>query len=105
QRSTREEATDTTIADVDVSEESEPELAKKKTASRRVVKKKVTISADIIPDLEVALELGKSISLTKAEEEEAARQVYATHARIVTESKPKPAKKKTSSRSTGSVVI
>ncbi|GKD18054.1 hypothetical protein Tco_1207212 [Tanacetum coccineum] len=73
---------------VDVSEESEPKPAKKRTASRRVVKKKVTISVDdnIIPDPNVALELGKSISITKAEEKEAARQVHATHATIVTES-------------------
>ncbi|GJW94728.1 putative reverse transcriptase domain-containing protein [Tanacetum coccineum] len=92
---------------INVSEDSEPEPAKKRTASRRVVKKKVTISADdnIIPDPDVALELGKSISITKAEEEEAARQVHATHARMVTESKPEPAKKKTSSRSTRGVVI
>ncbi|GKC04372.1 hypothetical protein Tco_0995982 [Tanacetum coccineum] len=94
---------------IDVSEESKPEheLAKKKTASRRVAKKKVTISADdnIIPDPDVALELGKSISLDKAEEEEVAKQVLATHARIVTESVPEPAKKKTGTRSTKSVVI
>ncbi|GJR02173.1 hypothetical protein Tco_0525157 [Tanacetum coccineum] len=39
--------------------EPEPQLVKKKTASRRVVKKKVTISAadNIIPDPDVALEL------------------------------------------------
>ncbi|GJS03017.1 hypothetical protein Tco_0463071 [Tanacetum coccineum] len=51
---------------------------------RRVVKKKVSIFTDdnIIPDPDVALELGKSISLTKAAEEEAVRQVHATHARI-----------------------
>ncbi|GKB54878.1 hypothetical protein Tco_0905631 [Tanacetum coccineum] len=87
---------DTPMAEVDMSEESEPKPAKKKTASRRVVKKKVTISADdnIIPDLDVALELGRSISLTEAKEEKAARQVHATHARIMTES----AKKKTGSR-------
>ncbi|GJZ17117.1 hypothetical protein Tco_0553240 [Tanacetum coccineum] len=90
---------------IDVSEGSEP--VKKKTASRRVVKKKVTISANdnIIPDPDVSLELGKSISITEAEEAEAARQVHATHARIVTESVPKPAKKKIGSRSTKSVVI
>ncbi|GKG23734.1 hypothetical protein Tco_0391770, partial [Tanacetum coccineum] len=44
---------------------------KRKTASRRVVKKKVVISADdniIINDPNVALELGKSMSLTEAEE-------------------------------------
>ncbi|GJR13324.1 hypothetical protein Tco_0795976 [Tanacetum coccineum] len=68
--------------------------ARKKTASRRVVKKKVTKTAaeNIIPDLDVTLELGKSISLTKA-----ARQVHATHARIVTESVPKPARRRQSS--------
>ncbi|GJS29159.1 hypothetical protein Tco_0489779 [Tanacetum coccineum] len=51
--------TDTPVADVNVSEESEPEPVKKKTASRRVVKKKVTISAadNIIPNSDVALEL------------------------------------------------
>ncbi|GKB68744.1 hypothetical protein Tco_0930156, partial [Tanacetum coccineum] len=92
---------------VDVSEESEPEPAKKKTASRRVVKKKVTISADdnIIPDPDIALELGKSISLAEAEEEEATKQVHATYARIVTESVLESAKKKTGSRSSRSVVI
>ncbi|GKE05394.1 hypothetical protein Tco_1397412 [Tanacetum coccineum] len=94
-------------SDVDVSEESDSEPARKKTASRRVVKKKVTISAvdNIIPDPDVSLELGKSISLTKAAEEEAARQVYATHARIVTEFMPEPAKKKSGSRRTRGVVI
>ncbi|GJW82084.1 hypothetical protein Tco_0146059 [Tanacetum coccineum] len=92
---------------VDVSEESKPEPAKRRTTSRRVVKKKVTISVDdnIIPDLDVALELGKSINITEAEEEEAARQVHATHARIATEPVPKPAKKKTGNRSNRSVVI
>ncbi|GJS12047.1 hypothetical protein Tco_0368843, partial [Tanacetum coccineum] len=70
------------------STESEPEPAKKKTASRRVVKNKVTISTDdnIIPDPNVAFELGKSISSTKAAEKEAERQVHASHERIVTES-------------------
>ncbi|GKF19294.1 hypothetical protein Tco_0067932, partial [Tanacetum coccineum] len=92
---------------VDISGKSEPEPAKRRTTSRRVVKKKVTISADdnIIPDPDIALELRKSISITEAKEEEAARQVYATHARIVTESVLEPAKKKTCSRSTKSVVI
>ncbi|GJS26034.1 hypothetical protein Tco_0486654 [Tanacetum coccineum] len=86
---------------VDVSEESEPEPVKKKTASRRVVKKKVIISIanNIIPDPDVALELGKSINLTKAAEE-AARQVHATHARIVTESVSKPARRRVPNEST-----
>ncbi|GKE42514.1 hypothetical protein Tco_1469798, partial [Tanacetum coccineum] len=77
---------------------SDPELARKQTASRRVVKKKFTITADdnIIPEPDVALELGKSISLTEAAKEEAARQVHATHARIVTKSIPKPARRKPS---------
>ncbi|GKB38254.1 ribonuclease H-like domain-containing protein [Tanacetum coccineum] len=67
---------------VDVSEESEPEPTKRRITSRRVVKKKVTISADdnIIPDLDATLE-------------------------IMTESVPELAKKKTDSRSTRSVVI
>ncbi|GKB55548.1 hypothetical protein Tco_0906301 [Tanacetum coccineum] len=94
---------------VDVSEESEPEHKpiKRKTTSRRVVKKTVTISADdnIIPDPDVDLELGKSISLAEDEEEEAAKQVHATHERIVTESVLESAKKKTASKSSRSVVI
>ncbi|GJV41842.1 hypothetical protein Tco_1420282, partial [Tanacetum coccineum] len=52
-----------------------------------------------------ALGLGKSISSTEATEEEAARQVHATHVRIKTKSEPEPTKKKTSSRSTRGVVI
>ncbi|GKF69943.1 hypothetical protein Tco_0203000, partial [Tanacetum coccineum] len=39
-----------------------------------------------IPKLDVALELGKSISLAKAEEEEAARRVHATHKHHVSKS-------------------
>ncbi|GJX78858.1 retrovirus-related pol polyprotein from transposon TNT 1-94 [Tanacetum coccineum] len=53
-------------------------------------------SNNIIHDPDVALELGKSISLTEAADEEAARQVHATHARIVAESAPKPAKRRSS---------
>ncbi|GJY47392.1 hypothetical protein Tco_0436455 [Tanacetum coccineum] len=85
---------------IDVSEESDFEPARKKTASRRVIKKKVTISTDesIIPDLDIALELGKSISLTEVAEEEASRQVYSTHVRIMTESIPKPARRRPSVR-------
>ncbi|GKC03654.1 hypothetical protein Tco_0995264 [Tanacetum coccineum] len=95
---------------VDVSEESkpEPEPVKKKTASKRRVKKKVTLSAadNIISDDPYAtLELGKSISQTKTKEAEAARQVYATHARIMTESVPESTMKKTGGRISKSVVI
>ncbi|GKG53941.1 hypothetical protein Tco_0557464, partial [Tanacetum coccineum] len=66
---------DTSEVDVDVSKESDSELARKRTASRRVIKKKVSISADdnIIPEPNVALDLGKSMSLTEAAEEEATR--------------------------------
>ncbi|GJZ84609.1 hypothetical protein Tco_0649948 [Tanacetum coccineum] len=64
--------------------ESELEPAKKRTTSKRRVKKSITISAkdNIIPDADVSLKLGKSISLTEAEEAEAARKVHATHAII-----------------------
>ncbi|GKD78328.1 hypothetical protein Tco_1340949, partial [Tanacetum coccineum] len=97
-------------ATVDVSEESKPEpgSVKRKTSSMRRVKKKVTLSADdniISDDPDTALELGKSISQTEAEEAEATRQVHATHARIMTESVPESAKKKSGGRSSKSVVI
>ncbi|GJV64133.1 hypothetical protein Tco_1474961, partial [Tanacetum coccineum] len=62
-----------------------------KTSGKRRVKKKVTLSANdnIIPDdPDADLELAKSISQTRVEEAEAARKVYATHARTVTESIP-----------------
>ncbi|GKA41955.1 hypothetical protein Tco_0734615 [Tanacetum coccineum] len=83
----------------DVSDESELEpLIRRKTSSRRVVKKKATISVDdnIVPEPDIALELGKSICLNKAEEEAAARQVHATHAIIVLESVPEPARRRRS---------
>ncbi|GJW12221.1 hypothetical protein Tco_1578048 [Tanacetum coccineum] len=83
---------------VDVSKEFDSKPDRKKTANRRVIKKKVTIYVDdnIIPDPDVALELGKSISLTKATEEEAARQFHATHAKIMTESVHEPARRRPS---------
>ncbi|GKB83064.1 hypothetical protein Tco_0949959, partial [Tanacetum coccineum] len=72
-------------ASVEVSDESDFEPARKRTSSRRVIKKKVSISVEdnIIPEPYVALELGKYMSLTKAAKEEAARQVHATHERIL----------------------
>ncbi|GJT50997.1 retrovirus-related pol polyprotein from transposon TNT 1-94 [Tanacetum coccineum] len=88
--------------------EPEPEPVKKKTASRRVVKMKVTLSADdniISDDLDAALELAKLISHTKAEEVEAARKVHATHARITTESVPKSIKKKSGGISAPSLTL
>nr|GEU40704.1 retrovirus-related Pol polyprotein from transposon TNT 1-94 [Tanacetum cinerariifolium] len=69
--SQRKKTADDSQETVDVSEESEPEPVKRKTSNKR-----------------------RSISKTKAEEAEAARQVHATHERIVTESVPKPTKKR-----------
>ncbi|GKE88070.1 hypothetical protein Tco_1565545, partial [Tanacetum coccineum] len=104
-------AVDDSQETVDIFEESEPkpepEPTKEKTASRSV-KKKVTLSADdniISNDPDATLELAKSISQIEAKEVEVARKVYATHARIVTESVPESAKKKSSGRSSKSVVI
>ncbi|GJU89844.1 hypothetical protein Tco_1302267 [Tanacetum coccineum] len=55
------------------SDKSNAKPARKPTGSRRVIKKKVSISVDdnIIPEPNVALELGKSMSLTEVAEEEA----------------------------------
>ncbi|GJU17790.1 retrovirus-related pol polyprotein from transposon TNT 1-94 [Tanacetum coccineum] len=75
---------------------------------KKRVKKKVTLSADdniITDDLAVALELGKSMSLTEAKEAEAARKVHATHARIVTQSVPESAKKTSGDRSSRGVTV
>nr|GEU96016.1 retrovirus-related Pol polyprotein from transposon TNT 1-94 [Tanacetum cinerariifolium] len=97
----RKKIVDDSQETVDVFKESkpEPEPVKRKTISRRVIKKKVIIYANdnIIPDPDVALELGKSISLAKAEEKATTKQVHATHARIVTEYVLESAKKKSSS--------
>ncbi|GJU99233.1 retrovirus-related pol polyprotein from transposon TNT 1-94 [Tanacetum coccineum] len=57
---------------------------------------KYSTAENIIPDLDVTLELGKSISLTEAAKEEAARQVHDTHARIVIEFIPEPARRRPS---------
>ncbi|GKA76368.1 hypothetical protein Tco_0782829, partial [Tanacetum coccineum] len=93
----RKKTVDTPQATVDVSEESDSEPARKRTSSIRVINKKVSISADdnIIPKPDVALELGKSMSLTKGAGEKAARRVHANHEMIVTESdiSPDPSQK------------
>ncbi|GJZ02173.1 retrovirus-related pol polyprotein from transposon TNT 1-94 [Tanacetum coccineum] len=65
---------------------SKPEPPEIKTASKKIRghRRKSQFTADnIIPGPYVALELGKFISLTEAVEEEAAREVHATHARIL----------------------
>ncbi|GJY28854.1 hypothetical protein Tco_0404621 [Tanacetum coccineum] len=92
---------DAPVEEVEVSEESEPEPVNKKTSSNKRVKKTVTIFAkdNIKPDPDIALELGKSIRLTEAEEVEAARKVHATHARIVTKFVPTPARRRSSDTS------
>ncbi|GJU05486.1 hypothetical protein Tco_1121916, partial [Tanacetum coccineum] len=100
--SQRNKIVDDSQETVDVSEESEPEPepVKRKTSSKRRVKKKVTLSADdniISDDPDTDLALGKFISQTEVE---AARQVHATHARIVTESVPEPTKRRKSGKVT-----
>ncbi|GJS66284.1 hypothetical protein Tco_0680848 [Tanacetum coccineum] len=71
-------------ASVEVSNESDSEPARKQTGNRRVIKKKVSISAEenIILEPYVVLELGKSMSLTEAAKEGATRKVHATHEQI-----------------------
>nr|GEU33856.1 hypothetical protein [Tanacetum cinerariifolium] len=79
---------DATKENVEVTEKSDPKpLIRKKTSRSRVTKKEATISAadNIIPDPDLALELGKSISLTESEEKAVARKVHATHEKIVSE--------------------
>ncbi|GJX28826.1 hypothetical protein Tco_0236905 [Tanacetum coccineum] len=51
---------------------------------------------NIVSEPDLALELGKSINLTEAEEEAATREVHATHARIVSESEPEPTQRRQS---------
>ncbi|GJS70140.1 hypothetical protein Tco_0702981 [Tanacetum coccineum] len=67
---------------------------KRKTSSKKESRRKSDDDNIISDDPDTALELGKSIRKTKAEEAEAARQVHATHARIVTESVPEPTKRR-----------
>ncbi|GKD91361.1 hypothetical protein Tco_1366868 [Tanacetum coccineum] len=101
--SQRKKTADDSQETIDVSEEFKPEPVKRKTFSKRRVKTKVTMYADdniIFDDPDTALELGKSISKTKAQEAEAARQVYVTYARIVTKSVPEPTKRRKSGKVT-----
>ncbi|GJZ39092.1 retrovirus-related pol polyprotein from transposon TNT 1-94 [Tanacetum coccineum] len=106
--SQRKKTADDSQETVDISEESEPkpESVKRKTYSKRRVKKRVTLSVDdnnISDDPGAALKLGKSISKIEAKEAKAARQVHATHARIVTESISESTKKKSSGKNSKSV--
>nr|GEZ08791.1 hypothetical protein [Tanacetum cinerariifolium] len=79
-----------------------PETMLTEGINRRVIKKKVSIFADdnIIPEPDVALELGKSKSLTESTEEEVARQVHATHEMIINKRQPNT---RGSSEGTGSI--
>ncbi|GJR91039.1 hypothetical protein Tco_0215050, partial [Tanacetum coccineum] len=60
------------------------------------VSKRSLLHDNIVPKPDLALELGKSISLTEAEEEAVAREVHATHARIMSESEPEPTQRRQS---------
>nr|GEW66958.1 hypothetical protein [Tanacetum cinerariifolium] len=76
---------------------------KRKTSSKRRVKKKFMLSANdniIFDDPDTALVLGKSISQIEAEEAKAARQVHDTHAKIMIESIPKPTRRRKSGKVT-----
>ncbi|GJS43445.1 hypothetical protein Tco_0568488 [Tanacetum coccineum] len=93
----------TPVTDVDVFKESNPKLVRKRTTSKRRVKKKLMIFAEdniITEDPNITLELGKSINFTEAEKEEAVRKVHATHAMIVTEYVPEPTRRKPSGKVT-----
>nr|GEW93694.1 hypothetical protein [Tanacetum cinerariifolium] len=63
------------------------------TAEATIDKVTITANDNIVPEPDVAFKVGKCISLTEAAEEEATRQVHATHARIVTEPVPEPARR------------
>nr|GEU33391.1 hypothetical protein [Tanacetum cinerariifolium] len=85
-------------------QEFKPELeqVKRKTSSKRRVKKKVTLSTNdniISDDPATALKLGKFISKTKVKAETAI-QVHVTHARIVIESVLEPTKRRKSGKVT-----
>nr|GEV87101.1 hypothetical protein [Tanacetum cinerariifolium] len=71
-------------------------LIRKKTSCIRVTKKEATILAtdNIIPNPDLALELGNSISLTEVEEKAAAREVHATHEKIMSEAVLEPTRRR-----------
>ncbi|GKC52730.1 hypothetical protein Tco_1075475, partial [Tanacetum coccineum] len=101
--SQRKKTADDSQETVNVSKESKPkpESVKRKNSSKRRIKTQVHIvDATYSDDPDTALELGKSISQTEAEEIEAARQVYDTHARIMTESVPETTKRRKSGKVT-----
>ncbi|GKE92378.1 hypothetical protein Tco_1573473, partial [Tanacetum coccineum] len=79
------------------SESSDREAVRSQMRILSVISVKRSLLHDnIVPKPDLALELGKSISLTEAEEEAVAREVHATHARIVSESEPEPTQRRQS---------
>ncbi|GJX40579.1 retrovirus-related pol polyprotein from transposon TNT 1-94 [Tanacetum coccineum] len=76
-----------------------------KYSTNQIPPKKSRANKLISPSYKLSQTPPKSISQTEAEEAEAARKVHATHKRIVTESVPESAKKKSGGRSSKSVVI
>ncbi|GJS75743.1 hypothetical protein Tco_0725624 [Tanacetum coccineum] len=56
----------------------------------KTIAKRSLLHDNIVPKPDLALELGKSISLTEAEEEAVAREGHATHARIMSGPDPEP---------------
>ncbi|GJZ71303.1 hypothetical protein Tco_0635154 [Tanacetum coccineum] len=94
-----------------------PKKARKGTKAVVTLKKKCSFTANdnIIPDPDVALELGKSISKTEAKEHEEARKVHETHERLITaktisdeesnESDAEPARRPTGRRRQTGVVF
>ncbi|GKC93885.1 hypothetical protein Tco_1159327 [Tanacetum coccineum] len=59
------------------------EKKKKDTTPRK--KSSITADDNILPDLDEAIKLGKSISLTEVEEQEEEHQLHETHTRLITE--------------------
>nr|GEU85736.1 hypothetical protein [Tanacetum cinerariifolium] len=75
-----------------------PNKSRKRTKTATTPKKESSLTADdniISEDPNTAFELAKSISRTEAEEQEAARLVFETHERLVTE---KPTKRRRQTR-------
>ncbi|GJV19350.1 retrovirus-related pol polyprotein from transposon TNT 1-94 [Tanacetum coccineum] len=63
---------------------------------RSTISLEFTMHDNIVSKPDLALELGKSVSLTEAEEEAVAREVLSYYARIVSESEPEPTQRRQS---------
>ncbi|GJX45561.1 hypothetical protein Tco_0262237 [Tanacetum coccineum] len=62
-----------------------PTPKEKKNKDAPKMKSSITADGNILPDPDKALKLGKSISLTEAEEQEEERRLHETHSRLVIE--------------------